>query len=296
MKKAKKPCRPGLFKRFVLFAKRYLRNVFQDDALGLAAQTAYYLTLSVFPLMLVLASALQRARLGAQLDRLVMTVPESVRPLLSYVFDKPPDAGMSLFGVGALIWSGASAVWALMRGIFLALAEPRKEGVPAMPLAAYPLAVVFLLLLTLAIVGSLWLLVFGETVLRALGLNAVMLESVLVWIGVSVFLFLAVWLLYYFTPGYKIRLRHLWPGAALAAGGWVALSVLFEVYIRHFTNYSALYGGIGAFLGLVLWLFFIAALVLLGAELNATLGEKRKRSPSERESPLPVRRGKPTKK
>ena len=77
--------------------------------------------------------------------------------------------------------------------------------------------------------------------------------------------------LYSYTPGYDLSKSNLLPGAFAASAGWMVANVGFEIYIKHFKNYSAIYGSIGAFLGLLLWLFVISAVILVGAEINAAV-------------------------
>ncbi len=60
-------------------------------------------------------------------------------------------------------------------------------------------------------------------------------------------------------------------GALVAAIGWTVASWGFEVYMRYFSRYTALYGGVGVFLGLAVWLFISSIVILLGAEVNAIL-------------------------
>jgi hypothetical protein len=62
-------------------------------------------------------------------------------------------------------------------------------------------------------------------------------------------IFLLLFALYTLTPGTSAKpMRAMWT-ALLATGLWVAVSWAFEVYMRYFARYDALYGSIGAFMG-----------------------------------------------
>ena len=41
--------------------------------------------------------------------------------------------------------------------------------------------------------------------------------------------------------------------------------------MRYFSRYTTLYGSVGAFLGLALWLFIISIVIPFGAEVNALI-------------------------
>jgi membrane protein len=61
------------------------------------------------------------------------------------------------------------------------------------------------------------------------------------------------------------------PGAALSVVLWAISSVGFSIYLANFADYGVTYGSIGAAVGLLLYLYLCASVVLLGAELNAAI-------------------------
>ncbi|MBG1271830.1 YihY/virulence factor BrkB family protein [Nostoc sp. WHI] len=63
------------------------------------------------------------------------------------------------------------------------------------------------------------------------------------------------------------------PGAILAAVFWAILSALFRLYVANFGNYNKVYGAVGAVIVLMLWLSMSAAVLLIGDQLNVTVGE-----------------------
>jgi membrane protein len=67
------------------------------------------------------------------------------------------------------------------------------------------------------------------------------------------------------------RWQWLSVGSAAAAIGWLITSVLFSWYISHFGAYNATYGSLGAAVGMMMWMWISAIVVLLGGELNAEI-------------------------
>ena len=59
------------------------------------------------------------------------------------------------------------------------------------------------------------------------------------------------------------------PGAALATLLWLLATVAFAWYVRHVANYNVLYGGVGAGLALLVWMYVLAVINLFGCEFNA---------------------------
>jgi membrane protein len=79
-------------------------------------------------------------------------------------------------------------------------------------------------------------------------------------------------LVYRFGPSRTLaRWRWVAPGGALAASLWMGGSVVYTWGLDRFTHFGVTYGSLGAVLGLMLWLWFSAMTMLLGAELNAEI-------------------------
>jgi membrane protein len=60
-------------------------------------------------------------------------------------------------------------------------------------------------------------------------------------------------------------------GAAAGAILWHQAKVLFNWYLTHYARHSLFYGILGGFIGLVLWIFYTAIILLLGGLLAAVL-------------------------
>lgn len=73
-------------------------------------------------------------------------------------------------------------------------------------------------------------------------------------------------------PGHS-GLRCLLPGTALATVLWWAVDIGFGLYVRKMP-YDAVYRGLASAIGMMLWMFLTALIVLLGAAYNAETREK----------------------
>ncbi|RMR97636.1 hypothetical protein ALP75_205479 [Pseudomonas syringae pv. actinidiae] len=52
---------------------------------------------------------------------------------------------------------------------------------------------------------------------------------------------------------------------------WIVASLAFGFYVKTFADYNAMYGSIGAIIVLLLYFYISAAVLLLGAEMNAVI-------------------------
>lgn len=79
--------------------------------------------------------------------------------------------------------------------------------------------------------------------------------------------FLLFEVIYVFTPNRKMTFQQTWRGAILAAGGMQLIMILFPLYVRKcMTSYT---GQVGFAIILMLFLFFFAIALVLGAQFNA---------------------------
>ncbi|MGH6875695.1 MAG: YihY/virulence factor BrkB family protein, partial [Aestuariivirgaceae bacterium] len=78
--------------------------------------------------------------------------------------------------------------------------------------------------------------------------------------------------LYRFGPCRRhAKWTWLTPGSVVAAILWLGGSYALSLYLENFANYDAVYGTLGAAVGLMTWLWLSAIAVLFGAELNAEI-------------------------
>ncbi len=64
------------------------------------------------------------------------------------------------------------------------------------------------------------------------------------------------------------------PGLVMAVLLWALVSTGFSFYLSNFGSYNRIYGSIGAVIALLMWFYLSAYVVMLGAALNAVLGQK----------------------
>ena len=60
-------------------------------------------------------------------------------------------------------------------------------------------------------------------------------------------------------------------GQRVCGGAWLAGSALLSWYLANFANYDATYGSLGAAIGLMMWMWVSAIVILFGAELNSEI-------------------------
>ena len=60
-----------------------------------------------------------------------------------------------------------------------------------------------------------------------------------------------------------------WVGALAGLVAWIAVTLLFRLYVSQFGSYNETYGSLAGVIVSLFWLWLTAVMVLLGAEINA---------------------------
>jgi membrane protein len=262
--------------------KATVQEFMRDDALGLAAQLAYYLVLSLFPLILVLFSLMGtfgseqlatdllgyfRRVMPAQVYELINTY---MKPILK---GNRPAPELFSFGILFTIWSASGAFSALINA--LNRAYDVQETRPFWKVKG--IAILMTLGLSVSIIAGVLLLVAGEPIGRAvadvfgLGGVFVFVWEIVRWPAAFLFMVLTIALLFYFAPDAGQPFRWITPGGLVGVILWVLASVAFSLYVNNFGSYNKTYGSIGVVIVLLLYLYIASLTILFGATLNATL-------------------------
>ncbi len=232
--------------KIIRYIQKFLRIIKEEDSFGIAAQTAFFFLTALFPLLIMAGWLLDTLHLS--LDTLEGFLPAEFISL----FAKESNITLPMRGpVPALLtlWGASAAVWSLMKGVNRAYNGNRLASVKARLMAlAYTIA--FLTVLG----GTLFFTAtgrFGNLIMVALAT------------------YLLLFALYAYIPGTPKRFRRAGWTALAVTVCWIALSSGFALYMRYFANYNVLYGSLGAFLGLSLWVFALCFVIILGAEIGA---------------------------
>ncbi|MDQ3102314.1 MAG: YihY/virulence factor BrkB family protein [Actinomycetota bacterium] len=250
----------------------------------LAASMAYYALLSVFPTAIVLAAAAgfvlddPAAREDAiefLFKELPLSETDGRGDLESLVDGVTNNSGtLGLIGGVALIISASALLSATRNSIAVIFEGEYSRGI----LRGKGLD----LLLGLGL-GLLFALSFAATILTQFepdlgggALDAV--ESALTATGslLPIALSAVVFaILYRVLPVNHPRLRDVWPGVIFATFGYEVVKRAFSLYLENFSNYSAVYGSLGAVVAFMVFVYIASIVFLLGAEMAALWPEVR---------------------
>jgi membrane protein len=259
--------------------RSYVRTS-EDRLLATAAGVVFYGLLAVFPAITALVSFYglfaDPSTISANLQTLALMLPKGsfqiVQDQIARVLEKSnTELGTTfLFGLAFAIWSANAGVKAVIDALNVAYKVQETRSFLQLNLIsiAFTIGGIAALLLMVAAV------VAFPLALDHLGLapESKLIVSLARWPLLFLVLWGALGILYRFGPSRQApRWEWLSPGTLAAALLWIVGSSALSWYLSNFGNYNATYGSLGAAIGLMMWMWMSAIIVLYGAELNSEI-------------------------
>jgi membrane protein len=186
---------------------------------------------------------------------------------------RKPHVGLLLVGLVGAVWSASSGMTASIDTLNQVhqITEGRpwwRVRVTAM-LLTFTLAMSTLIALTLVMVGP----TVAEHIANWLGLGPLVVWAwrIVRWPAAFALGVAALGCVYHFAPDVKREWVWITPGSVAATVLWLLVSLGFKQYVIHFGSYQKTYGALGGVMVTLLWFYFSALTVLLGAQLDATI-------------------------
>ncbi|CAM4324699.1 YihY/virulence factor BrkB family protein [Listeria booriae] len=258
----------------MIISKRFTAN----DVSGSAAQLAYYMLFSIFPMLLIVASLLPYFNIDQ--DQLFTTikqfVPEEIYDFINTNLDQLLNShtgGLLSIGILATLWSASNGMNATTKALNKAYSVLDRRNY----LVKRLLSVLFTIGMLAVITVTLLLLVFGQQIGMFIFNHLHVSQDTLDiwnnfrWVVTLAVIFIVFTFIFWIAPNRRSRLFSILPGSVFATIGWAAASFGFAYYVNNFANYSATYGSIGVIIILMLWFYLTGIILMIGGEINAAL-------------------------
>lgn len=261
-------------------ALRSLSAAFRGNCVVHAQAVAFSMFLSFFPALVLLIglgafSARFTPMLQEMLAGLRLVLPPGSRRMISDFFLSVIENPYRplLLGFMGTILIGSQVMVGLMQAFetIYGIGTPRRQWQKQVR------SITLVFLTAIPWMATTVLIVFGRQVRSWMALHFGF-EPLLrvVWSGVyhalvviTAVLILA--LIYRFGVGRRLSWDCVVPGAILTTGLWLVVSWGFGFYVRKVAVYNVLYGTFAATIGLLVWMYLTALVILVGADFNARL-------------------------
>ena len=252
----------------------------EDDGFAMASHVALSTLLAVFPFLIfgtALASFLGASQFSSTAVHLIFdTWPEAIaKPLADQVVQvlTIPRGGLLTISVLAAAYFASNGVEALRISLNRAyrVLETRPWYFNRLASLGYVLiAVLIFAILSILLVAVPLALNYTRQWLPAL---ADIFDIVFSWrIYGTIFLLVAgLLILHLWLAAGRRRFLDVLPGVVLTLVFWSIGALLFAYYLSTFANYTATYAGLASVMIVLIFLYMLAVIFIMGAEINAAL-------------------------
>lgn len=261
--------------RLITVIRYFSRKISAHRVGACSAQVAFFMLFAIVPLLILVFSLTSFLSISAEefIGDFSRLFPSLVGRLFDDIVRNIFESGSSImtsFSAIAVVWSASKGVYYIIDGLNSVFEVKESRSM----LKVRALSVFYTLAFILILVATLLLMVFGTSIAGLFVtrfpelfnlMNA--LSSLRFVIGLLLLTFFFA-LLFKVLPDRKTSFAAQFPGAVIAAVGWVLFSFIFSFYVNNFSNYANIYGSLAAIIIFMLWLYICMFILFFGAELN----------------------------
>jgi membrane protein len=259
---------------------RVYASVNDNRLLAVAAGVVFYSLLAIFPAVAAFVSLYgliaDASTIDAHLSLASGILPGGAVDILHEEITKltaKGDAKLSLgftTGLVVALWSANAGMKAIIDALNVVYDEKEKRSFIKLNLVSLLFTFVAILSLMVALAA----IVVAPIIFSMVGLSNFFSLAIVIlrWPLFLILATVALAAIYRYGPSRReARWQWLSVGSVTAALGWLVGSLLFSWYIANFGAYNATYGSLGAAVGMMMWMWISAIVILLGGELNAEI-------------------------
>ncbi len=262
------------------YTQNLIESIIRDDFANAAGEMAYMTTLGLFPFMLFIMAVFGSLGKTFFVNKIIFGLstiaPPSVIDLINGVLNEvvifKSGKLMAITGFFVTLFLTSNAIAVIIKGLNRANNVVENRTFIKVRL----LAILMVFVNTFFLFIAINLIVLGQVILNFLGfyfaLPNEIIDMVLItrWPVAFLMLFLLSSINYYVLPArdYSKKRKSVIPGALFFCIFWLIGSWGFSLYVNALGTYNRVYGTIGTFAILMIWLYYSSIIFLIGGQVN----------------------------
>lgn len=274
--------------RIVKYPKHVVTAVIENDFSGMAAEMGFMLMLGIFPAMLFLMAVFawmgNKSFINPVLLFLSTIIPADSMKLIHNVLNEvmifSKGGLIATIGIIVTLFLTSNSVAVVLKGLNRAYKVEETRSFVYTRI----LSLIMVFVNTFMLFLSINLIVFGKIIVNFLvhyaGISHAFELSLLTlrWPVSFIALYFMAFINYYILPDLKgdehLKRKSALPGTLFFCLFWLVGSWGFSIYVNNLHTYNRVYGTIGAFAMLMMWLYYTSILLLIGGEINSQVYNK----------------------
>lgn len=260
-------------KRLKRIVKELLKIMGRDEMKILPSSLAFFLVLSVIPIIALLGFIASFFSLS--LDNIIAAIkdvlPNEISEIIiTYISGKGVDIhiGFSMLLVFIVASNGPHSIIITSNALY----HIKDSSYLSRRIKAFFMTILLVMLFLFIVL----VLAFGDHILAAImnwGIlkNAKTLYNVFIllkWPISYLLILFSLKILFTVAPDKKIPSKYVNKGVHFTALGWIIVTAIYSFYINNFANYDIFYGGLSNIIILMMWIFMLAYILVIGIAIN----------------------------
>ena len=254
--------------------KKFKDIVFDPTVRILPGQIAFFLILSIFPLLMLIGyiGTFFNVSMSSVIDFINSALPSEFASVIVEVisgksFDK--SIGISMITGFILASNGAHAI---------ILASNALYGFPSDDFIKRRIKALLLIILLVGLFVFITIvLAYGNVIVKFVfnyfnvsnGYKTFYnIFSIVKWPVAFIMMLFTIKLIYVIAPDWKILSKNTTKGALFTATGWTISTAVFSYYVSHFVNYDIFYGSLSNIVILMIWVYVLSYILVIGIAIN----------------------------
>ena len=280
--------------------KRLVISVIKNDFYGMASEMGFMMVIGIFPFMLFLTAVFgwmgNKSLMDPILAFLSTFMPEQAMELIITVLSEAMIFShgrlMAIIGFCVTLILSTNAMAVVLKGLNRAYKVEETRNFVYTRILSFLMVIVDTMVMFLTIN----LIVFGKVIIGFMMTHFHMSKGVAItlltlrWPIAFAALYLMAFLSYYILPDLRgnerFKRKSAIPGTFFFTIFWLVGSWGFSIYVNNLKTYNMVYGTIGAFAVLMVWLYYTSVLILIGGEINSQVYNKLNEKAREIQSDL----------
>ncbi len=269
--------------KYIRMLIRIVKSIIKNDFYGMAAEMGFMLVVGIFPFMLFLMAVFgwmgNKSYLDSILRVLSNIMPNQAMNLLKSVLAETMIFNhgklLAIIGIITTLVLSTNGIAVVLKGLNRAYKVEETRSFIYTRILSFLMVFVNILVLFLTIN----IIIFGKVIIMFLVAHFGMSKGVAItiltlrWPVAFLALYVMAFLIYYILPDLRgneaFKRKSALPGTVFFTTFWLVGSWGFSVYVNNLSTYNLVYGTIGAFFILMIWLYYTSILLLIGGEINS---------------------------
>ncbi len=269
--------------------KELLLLIRRPEMMILPGHLAFYMVLSFVPMLLIviLLISIFSLSLDSFLSVLNISLPDRVNDILTpLIVNEKWDININILLI-LTVYIASSGLYSVIVAANT-LYHNEVKNVLIRKIKAIFLTIFFVMMFLFMIV----VMAFGNSIIDYLAttINSDLIMSyieyvyfIIKWPFAFVYILCVINLIYTLAPDNHIKGKSVILGSLFTTITWILLTLGFSYWVDNFTRYDLIYGGLSAFIVMMIWIYFLSYLFILGLAINVNSYRRKIARSEERE-------------